>query len=211
MKVKLKYNAPVTLTFSLLCVIVLLIDIYFIDGFIEQLFMAPGRITMDWRIKTNYIRLLTHILGHANWEHLLSNLTLILLLGPSLEEKYSSPSLFFMILITALVIGVINALFLPSGLLGASSIVFMMITLNSFANVREGEIPLSFIFIILLYMAREFIGVFQKDSISQIAHFTGALLGGFFGFSHLKRKERRERKQREREERESGENKDQRR
>ena len=46
--------------------------------------------------------------------------TMILLLGPVLEERHGSGSLLVMIVITALVTGVINVAFLDTALLGAS-------------------------------------------------------------------------------------------
>ena len=37
-----------------------------------------------------WVRAFTHILGHADWTHLAGNMSYLLLLGPMLEEKYSS-------------------------------------------------------------------------------------------------------------------------
>ena len=34
-----------------------------------------------------YFRLIGHVFGHADWEHFLGNITLILVVGPLLEEK----------------------------------------------------------------------------------------------------------------------------
>lgn len=39
-----------------------------------------------------YVRLFTHVLGHSGFPHLIGNLTLILLLGPALEENTASPA-----------------------------------------------------------------------------------------------------------------------
>src|SRR5690349_24312956 len=86
-----------------------------------------------------YVGLFTHILGHANWQHLIGNFMLILLLGPILEERHGSASLIVMIAITALITGLCNLIFSDGPLLGASGIVFMMILLASMANVRGGE------------------------------------------------------------------------
>jgi len=130
----------------------------------------------------SYVGLVSHILGHGNWDHLLANFTIILLLGPILEERHGSPQLFSMILITALVTGLINVALGDSMLLGASGIVFMMILLASTANIRAGEIPLTFIAVATIYLGREVVHAFRDDHISQLAHLVGGLTGGAFGF-----------------------------
>ena len=134
-----------------------------------------------------WVTLFTHVLGHANWPHLVSNFSFILLIGPILEEIYGSLSLFIMIVITALVTGVLNVLFFSSGLLGASGVVFMMILLASFTNFNRGEIPLTFILVLILYLGRELFSSFGNalgtdSNISQFAHIVGGFIGSLFGF-----------------------------
>lgn len=177
---RIRYNAPVTLTFSLISVLVLVIDGFTGAGLTGSLFSVPP--ALSWTRFVDYMRLFTHTLGHADWNHLISNLAFILLLGPILEEKYGSSSLAVMILITALITGLLNVLFLSTGLLGASGIVFMMILLSSFTRVRQGEIPLTFILVVILYLTREIVGAFANDQISQFAHIIGGVTGSLFGF-----------------------------
>jgi membrane associated rhomboid family serine protease len=107
---------------------------------------------------------------------------LILLLGPILEERHGSMSLLIMILITALITGLANLVFSDGALLGASGIVFMMILLASMANVRGGEIPLTFIAVAIIYMGGEIVRAFREDNISQMAHLVGGVAGAAFGF-----------------------------
>ena len=59
----------------------------------------------SWRDPLGYIRLFGHVLGHANWEHFLNNMLLLLVVGPPMEEKYGSIPLLKGILFTALVTG----------------------------------------------------------------------------------------------------------
>lgn len=117
----------------------------------------------------------------------MGNFAFILLLGPILEEKYGSSGLFMMMAITAFVTGLINVLFLPTGLLGASGIVFMMILLVSFTNIRQGEIPLTFILIVVLFLVQEVVASFRSDSIAQFAHIAGGVIGSMFGFMRPRR------------------------
>ena len=133
-----------------------------------------------------YFRLFSHILGHSSWSHLTGNLTLVLLLGPILEERYGSRTVLIMILATALITGFVHIavpLFDNMGLRGASGIVFMLIVLSSFVNVKRGTIPLTFILIATLYLGKEVVNVLQNDNISQMAHIVGGALGSFFGFA----------------------------
>jgi len=180
---KLKYNAPVTLTFALTATLVLLTDQYIIPGLIEALFTAEGSLTFSYNNIPAYIRMFTHVLGHSGWDHLLSNLTLILLLGPVLEEKYGSKSVAWMMVITAFINGLVNAFFFKTALQGSSGIAFMMILMVSFANIQKGEFPLSAILVVGLYLVKEILAIFRYDDISQISHLIGAACGAVFGFS----------------------------
>ncbi|MDC7124480.1 MAG: rhomboid family intramembrane serine protease [Spirochaetales bacterium] len=179
---RIKYNAPLTLTFALTASALILIDQITGSHFIPTYFMVPGKgmfNTYDW---VDWMTLFTHCLGHSSWEHLLGNMTLMLLIGPILEEKYGSLTLFFMIFITAVVTGLLNAFLFSTALLGASGIVFMMILLISFTNTKNGEIPLSFILILILYLSVEIINAMRYDDISQFAHIIGGIFGSLFGF-----------------------------
>ncbi len=179
---RIRYNAPVTLTVALLSALVLAIDQLTGAGIIPAICVVPGKGAFSFSSAPDYIRIFTHIIGHVSWEHLLSNFAIILLIGPILEEKYGSFSLLIMILITAFVTGVLNALIFSTGLLGASGVAFMMILLVSFTNIRNGEIPLTFILILILYLAKELISSVQANQISEFAHIVGGMCGSMFGF-----------------------------
>ncbi|AEE15920.1 rhomboid family intramembrane serine protease [Treponema brennaborense] len=183
---KVCYNAPVTLTFSLAAALILLLNDTVLHGLTDAFFVVPGRIgsayAFDWKNALDYVRLFTHVLGHADWGHLISNLSFILLLGPLLEERYGSGMLALMMSVTAFVTGVLNACFMPVGLLGASGVAFMMILLASFTTITKNEIPLTFILIMILYMGNEIVAGFKRDDISSFAHIAGGLCGSLFGF-----------------------------
>ena len=179
---RIKYNAPTVLTFTLICALVLLLSQTLLPYFTENWFMVPGKGSFHAGSFRNWVTIFTHIMGHANWSHLINNFTLILLIGPMLEESYGSISLLFMILITSLVTGVLNVLFFNSYLLGASGVVFMMILLASFTNFSKGEIPLTFILVLILYLGVQLVDSFSSDNISQFAHIVGGFCGSVFGF-----------------------------
>lgn len=179
MKVKLDYNSPVILTFTLLAAVVFFVDAA-LPGDQMGLFTVGG--SMNASSPVDWFRLGSHILGHASAAHLFGNFTLILLIGPIIEEKYGSGRLLAMILATAFVTGALNVMLFSTGLLGASGIVFMLILLSSITNVRNGTIPLTFVLVVLLYVGREVVAIFAEDHVSQFAHLLGGACGMGFGF-----------------------------
>jgi membrane associated rhomboid family serine protease len=176
---KIDYNSPVVLTFALASTLILMVNQLTNNAFVSLFSVGPG---MDPFYVIDYFRLFSHVLGHGNWAHLAGNFTMILLLGPILEEKYGSRSLFNMMLLTAFITGLLNILFFNHGLLGASGIVFMMILLSSVVNLKQGHIPLTFILVVLIFLGQEIVNAFQQDNISQFAHIAGGGCGAAFGF-----------------------------
>lgn len=178
--IKIKYNAPVILSFSLVALAALILG-NITGGSTTSLLFCIYRAPLSDPLF--YLRLFTHVLGHANWSHYFSNIMYILLLGPILEEKYGSRSLLFGMLLTAFVTGLAHLLFNGSAaLLGASGIVFMLILLASFASFRQGTIPMTFLLIAGIYIGNEIItGITTADNISQMSHIIGGACGAFLG------------------------------
>jgi len=180
---RIQYNAPVTLTFTLLSLAVLGLSLV-TNGQSNFWFSvsrgAGGVFGLTDAI--TYLRLFTHVLGHADWQHYIGNFMMILLLGPILEEKYGSGRLALMIAITALITGLLHILFTPVGILGASGVVFMMILLASVTNMEAGRIPLTLILILILYVGQEVVTWITTDTnIAHSAHIIGGLCGAAFG------------------------------
>jgi len=176
---KLKFNSPVILGFSLICVAVFVLDKLMVGTLMP--YFTLGNVNTSSAL--SLLTLFTHVIGHASIEHLMGNLTFILLLGPIVEEKYGDSRTLFMMLITALVTGILNLLFFHTGLMGASGIVFMLILLVSFTNTKSGEIPVTFILVALLFIGKEVIESLNTDQISQFAHIIGGVCGSVFGFA----------------------------
>ena len=181
---RIRYNAPVILTFTLLAAAVLVADRLW-SGFTQAWFVCPARLTDAGAL--DYMRLFTYVLGHKSWLHLMSNFSFVLLIGPVLEEKHRSGPMLLMLLITALATGIFNVLLFNTALMGASGIVFMLILLSSFTNIRSGEVPLTFILVVVLFLAKELINAFAEDDISQFAHILGGFCGSLFGFLFTRR------------------------
>lgn len=177
---KIDYNAPVTLSFAIASFIVLFLS--WVTGGLTttKLFCVYGS---SWSDPLTYVRLFGHVLGHADLNHYISNMTLFLLLGPIVEDDYGSSRLLLMISITAVVTGLVDMIFFPNvGLLGASGVVFMMIILASMVSYRRGTIPLTFILVTIMYLGQEIYNAFfSVDDISQLTHIIGGLCGLVFG------------------------------
>ena len=131
-----------------------------------------------------YFRFITHIFGHSGWEHFIGNASYLLLLGPVLEEKYGSKEWVEVIGMTAVVTGLMNYIFFwNTGLCGASGVVFTFIILASFTSFREGEIPLTFILAVVLFIGQQiYEGIMVRDNISNTAHITGGIVGAVIGY-----------------------------
>ena len=101
-----------------------------------------------------------------------------------LEEKYGAKKLLGVIAAAALVTGLVNYFFFPNiALCGASGVVFAFILLTSFTNFKEGEIPVTFILVALIYIGQQvYQGIFVQDNISNMAHIVGGIVGAVFGY-----------------------------
>ena len=188
---RLSFNAPVTLVFSALCLIACVIIQIAGNSAARAVFSvyrAPLSDPLTW------VRCVTHVLGHAGWDHLIGNLMFILLLGPMIEEKYGSKNTALIILITAVVTGAVNMIFFPRvALLGASGVVFAFILISSVTVREDNTVPVTFILVALLYLGREiYDGITAKDDVSQMAHIIGGAVGSVLGFllSKTKKKDR---------------------
>ncbi len=180
-KLVIRFNSPVILTFAMLSLLALILD-GVTGGFTTSEFFCVYRSSLSDPL--TYVRFFGHVLGHADYSHYMSNMLLLLLVGPALEEKYGSRSLLIIIAATALATGLVNFIFFPGvALLGASGIVFMMIVLSSFTEMKKGGIPITLILVVIFYLGGEIMdGIRGSDSVSQLTHIIGGVCGIFFGF-----------------------------
>lgn len=180
-RLKITYNAPAVLSFVFICFAVMLIGILTGGRSSEVLFMTYHS---SLKNPLTYLRLFTHVFGHIGWSHFVGNSAYILLLGPMLEEKYGSKMMIEIIAVTALVTGIANyVLFWNVGLCGASGVVFAFIILASFTGFKDGEIPLSFILVAVIFIGQQvYEGITITDNISNMAHIAGGLVGAVSGF-----------------------------
>lgn len=181
-KLKITFNSPIILGFAAVCLIATILNYITLGVSNELLFMTYHTSLTS---PMTYVRFVTHVFGHADWTHFIGNMSYILLLGPMLEEKYSSAVLIEVIVITAVITGLINYVFFPQyALCGASGVVFAFILLSSFTSFKEGEIPLTFILVAVLYIGQQVVqGITLDDNVSNMAHIIGGMVGGAVGYA----------------------------
>lgn len=175
MKFKVKFNSPVVLSIAMICTVIYLAN-----------WISAGTLNPFLALRPEFgsafiPNALTYAFTHANFDHLLGNLAIFLLIGPSLEQRYGWRKYLLMTLACAVLTAVIHVLFFDVYLLGLSGVVFMNIILASFTNVSRGEVPLTFIIVLILFIGREVVDAFRDDQVSQFAHILGGMVGSVFG------------------------------
>lgn len=185
-KYKISLNAPVVLVFVFVCCVATLLGTI-TGGYTTQLLFMTYHSSLASPI--TYLRFFTHVFGHSGWGHLLSNASYLLLLGPMLEEKYGHKVIIEVIVVTAIITGLVNYIFFwKVALCGASGVVFAFILLASFTGFNEGEIPLTFILVALIFIGQQvYEGITVHDDISNMAHIVGGLVGGIMGYTMNKK------------------------
>ncbi|MCL2248766.1 MAG: rhomboid family intramembrane serine protease [Oscillospiraceae bacterium] len=173
------FNAPVILWLTVIALAVVVVD-FFTGGLMISLFASRRT---SWVDPMQYLRLFTHIFVHGDLAHYVGNFMMILAIGPMVEEKYGSRNLVWFIAITTFITGLANILLFPAvATVGASGIVFMLILLASFTNIRQGRLPITVPLVAVLYLGNEILtGIFTVDNISQLSHIIGGLCGAVAG------------------------------
>ena len=178
---RVTFNSPAILCFAGICLLAQILDRLTGGGANRYVFSV-----YRWSLLSplTYIRCVLHVFGHAGWDHLIGNMMYILILGPMLEEKYGTVNIVFVMLCTAVVTGILHMILFPGlALCGASGVVFAFILRSSITSAGEGEIPLTFILVALLYIGQQvYQSFFFKDNISQFTHILGGLVGTALGF-----------------------------
>lgn len=179
---RISFNAPVTLIFVFASFAATLSGVLTGGHLTQLLFMTYHSSLLS---PLTYISIFTHVLGHTGWAHFAGNMSYILLLGPVLEEKHGSDTLLKLVIITAVVTSLLNFFLFPgTALCGASGVVFALILLASFTGFRQGEIPLTFILIAVIYLGQQVAdGLFLRDNISNLSHIAGGLIGAAAGYT----------------------------
>ena len=182
-KIIFTFNAPAVLCFAITSLAALGLSLL-TGGTTDRMVFSVYR--SSFLNPLAILRLFCHVLGHTSFTHYVSNMALILALGPIVEERYGSFKLLFMFAVTALVSGLFHIFFGgSSALMGASGIVYMLIFLASTAGAHGGEIPLTLVAVACLYLTQEILGgLFSAGNVSHLSHIVGGICGAVMGLFH---------------------------
>lgn len=175
---RITFNAPFILGFSILASFVLVLS-YSVGGHLNILTLNGQFDFQSWQA---YLGLLLYPLSHSGIDHLVSNFSVILLIGPILEKQLGWQKLLLISVVTTIAIGVVHVVFSDSGLIGASGLVFLYIVLVSLSNSNDKEIPLTFILVVILFLGQEVLASFNIDNISHLAHIGGGVMAILFKY-----------------------------
>jgi GlpG protein len=175
---KITFDSKATLTLAVLSIL----GLFFVNASADSnsIFVLNGDFQPESPVW--YISTLTYIFGHSDFEHIVGNLSIILLLGPLVELKFGWQKFTIMVVSTAFLTAVLHTLLWDNGLIGASGIAFMLIVVTSLLNTRGKDIPITFILVVLLFLGQEIYSSFKNDQISHFAHLFGGAMGAFWGF-----------------------------
>jgi len=128
-------------------------------------------------------RLLTSLFAHSGMPHLLSNLFALGLFGLILEGRIGSKKLFWLFIISGLIINLLTPY--PRSL-GASGAIFAilgtLIVLRPLMIVWVSGMPLPMILAGIIWFAQNMFGLFVPSNIGHIAHLGGLFIGLGTGF-----------------------------
>lgn len=202
-KIRIVYTSPLSGGFVLACTAVFILSRFINENFVSAFFSAPARqgspAAFNPAAPLHYLRLFVSIFGHKDALSFGMNAALILLLGPRLEERYGAAVLSLMMLASAFVSGICSAVFSPSVLYGSDGIVFLMITLYTFAYAKKEGILFTNILLFVLYLFGKLFPLFGSTAASNgspaaafgenaallaaLAHLGGGLCGSLFAFA----------------------------
>lgn len=186
--IKLTYDAPVTLTFVFISLILFVVNSFLLKGKLTEMILTSpttreGVLPFAVQDIRSYFRMIFYVFGSGTeMVSMLCNLIFILLLGPAMEDRYGSVITGIMILISAVFSGVLNACFCQQGLTGCVCVVFMMIFLNAFLSIQKKKLPCSFLAVFVLFIFREVTEKNPNGAIGIIVTICGGLCGSLLCF-----------------------------
>lgn len=184
---KLIYDAPATLSFAFICVVLFAADSFIFKGNLTLHYLtsptaAKGASPFVASSVLSYLKLIIYAFGASSFSVLTCNMIFVLLLGPAMEERYGTVVIAIMLVVSVLFSGVLNACFSKMSLVGCSSVIFMMIFLNSFVSLSKKKIPVSFLFVFVLFILREIFDTGSSNIVMIIINVAGGLCGSLFAF-----------------------------
>ena len=186
-KLKFAYDAPVTLAFALIAIVLFLLDTFAFKGKLNSFWLvtptaAEGAFPFAFSDFHSIIRLFVHVFASPDRYVLICNLIFILLLGSTMEERYGSVIIGIMIFVSSLFSGVLNACFCKNPVGGAEPVVFMLILLWTMMHLSRSKISASAIAVIALFVCMELFSTNPNGVVGVAIVCAGGLCGSLFAF-----------------------------
>lgn len=187
LKLKFEYDAPVTISFALLTLILFVLDTFAFKGKLSGQWLltptaAQGSLPFSFADFRSIIRLFVHVFGYGERPVLICNLIFILLLGSAMEERYGSVIIGIMIFVASLFSGVLNACFCQHSVSGAEPVVFMLILLSTMMHLSRSKISASSVCVIALFVCMECFKKNPNGIVGVLIVLAGGLCGSLFAF-----------------------------
>jgi len=187
LKLKFVYDAPVTISFAFITLLLFLLDCYVFKGQLSAKWLltptsAQGVLPFSFSDFPSIIRLFLHVFGYGERRVLVTNLIFILLLGSTMEERYGSVIIGVMIFVASLFSGVLNACFCANSVCGAEPVVFMLILLWTMMHLSRSKISASSVCVIALFVCMECFKKNPNGLVGLVIVLAGGLCGSLFAF-----------------------------
>ncbi|MBR5401865.1 MAG: rhomboid family intramembrane serine protease [Treponema sp.] len=187
LKLKFVYDAPVTLSFALVILLLFVLDKYVFKGSLSgQWLLSPtaegGVLPFAFSDFHSIARLFLHVFGYTDAPFLICNMIFVLLLGPAMEERYGSVIIGIMIFVAALFSGVLNACFCKVPACGAEPVVFMLVLLCTMMHLSRSKVSASSLAVIALFVCMQVMRKNLNGIIGVVIITAGGLCGSLFAF-----------------------------
>lgn len=184
---KFSYDAPVSQTFVIITVAIFLLDLLVFKLKLNTSYLiaptsAAGNLPFSLKEPLSWVRLLFYIFGGTDKALLFTNLLFVILIGPTMEERYGSIIIGLMFFVSAMFTGVLNVCACKFGISGCSSVVFMLLILNALMFFTKKTVSATSITMILLFVCREFFIQNPNGIAGTLITLAGGLCGSLFAF-----------------------------
>ena len=173
---KFKYAA---IWLSVLCIIMFVLQMIF--GTEPFLLVNSLKFAEPWR-------LVTAIFAHSGIVHILSNLFALLLFGLILEGRIGPKRVFWLFMISGILINIFSPYDSSLGASGAIyAIIGALVMLRPTMMIWMQGMPIPMILAGVLWFLQDSLGIFTPSTTGHIAHLTGIFIGFAVGLYWIKR------------------------
>lgn len=187
-KINLKfvYDAPVTLSFILLSIVLFLIAHFAPKVGLQSVLASPtnstGSMPFSFTNLKSVFGLFLYIFGGKDEIVFFTNLLFVALICPKMEERYGSVAIGVMTIVSGFFAGVLNACFCSKQMTGCSALVFMLVLLDALLSISKNKITGTSIVMVALFITKEAIMKNPNGAIGVIVVLCGGLCGSLFAF-----------------------------